>query len=253
MPSRVTPKHPASHDPADAYRALVFHDQSVTVDMIRLTLDHGVFETRSALTEKECVRALREWQPHIALLDLELVTEGLLSLLGPQPGGGFKIPVFGLTRRGDLKTKLEAFDMGVDDIMSMPISPEELLARTLAVVRRAYGVKLPLRPVMRIDDIDFDILARRVTVGDSELHLTSLEQSLLYLLSGSKGRVVTRDEIMDALWGHDYVSESNVVDRHIRNLRAKLQNDWRRPRFIATVPGLGYRFLPDGSPGEGED
>ena len=58
------------------------------------------------------------------------------------------------------------------------------------------------------------------------------------------GQVVTRDEILDALWGVDYVSESNVVDRHIRNLRAKLQNDWRKPRFIATVPGRGYRFIP---------
>ena len=213
--------------------------------MIRLTLNHGVFEIRAALTEDECLQALSHWQPHLALLDLELVTEGIISRLKRPAGAGFEIPVFGLTRRGDLKTKLEAFDMGVDDIMSMPFSPEELLARAIAIVRRAYGVRLPLRPVIRIDDIEFDILARRVTVGQSELHLTSLEQTLLYLLAGSEGRVVTREEIMDALWGSDYVSESNVVDRHIRNLRAKLQNDWRKPRFIATVPGKGYRFLPE--------
>ena len=80
--------------------------------------------------------------------------------------------------------------------------------------------------------------------GASELHLTGLEQSLLYLLAARAGQVVTRDEILDALWGVDYVSESNVVDRHVRNLRAKLQNDWRKPRFIATVPGKGYQFLP---------
>lgn len=67
---------------------------------------------------------------------------------------------------------------------------------------------------------------------------------MLYLLAANAGRVVTREEILDTLWGVDYVAESNVVDRQIRNLRARLQNDWRQPRFIATVPGRGYRFLP---------
>ena len=71
-----------------------------------------------------------------------------------------------------------------------------------------------------------------------------LEQSLLYLLASRGGRLVTRDEILDAIWGTDFVAESNVVDRHIRSLRSKLQNDYRHPRFIATVPGKGYRFIP---------
>lgn len=78
----------------------------------------------------------------------------------------------------------------------------------------------------------------------AELHLTALEQSLLYLLAANAGRVVSREEILDALWGQDYVPESNVVDRQVRNLRARLSDDWRRPRFIATVPGRGYRFMP---------
>ena len=76
---------------------------------------------------------------------------------------------------------------------------------------------------------------------------------MLYLLAARAGQVVTRDEILDALWGVDYVSESNVVDRHVRNLRAKLQNDWRKPRFIATVPGKGYRFIPTFSDPERAD
>ena len=98
--------------------------------------------------------------------------------------------------------------------------------------------------VLKIGELKIDILKRTVQVGGSELHLTSLEQSLLYLLAANAGRVVSREEILDTLWGVDYVAESNVVDRQIRNLRARLQNDWRTPRFIATVPGRGYRFLP---------
>jgi DNA-binding response OmpR family regulator len=76
------------------------------------------------------------------------------------------------------------------------------------------------------------------------LHLTSLEQSLLYLLAANAGQLVTREQILDNLWGVDYAPGSNVVDRHVRNLRTKLQDDWRRPRFIATVLGRGYRFVP---------
>jgi len=92
-------------------------------------------------------------------------------------------------------------------------------------------------------ELEIDILHRSVRAGSVELRLTALEQSLLYLLAANAGRVVTREEILDTLWGVDYVAESNVVDRQIRNLRARLQNDWREPRFIATVPGRGYRFL----------
>ena len=91
------------------------------------------------------------------------------------------------------------------------------------------------------------------------VHLSGIEQSLLYLLASRAGRTVTRDEILDAIWGTDFVAESNVVDRHIRSLRIKLQNDYRHPRFIATVPGQGYRFIPtfsnqgwDGGSDQGE-
>ena len=99
-------------------------------------------------------------------------------------------------------------------------------------------------PVIKLGEIEIDILSREVHAGDSNVHLTGIEQSLLYLLASRAGRVVTRDEILDAVWGPDFVTESNMVDRHIRSLRIKLQNDYRHPRFIATVPGEGYRFIP---------
>ena len=108
--------------------------------------------------------------------------------------------------------------------------------------------------------MEIDILHREVRAGGSVVHLTGIEQSLLYLLASRGGRVVTRDEILDAIWGTDFVAESNIVDRHIRTLRVKLNDDYRRPRFIATKSGKGYRFVPtfsntgwDGGqdPGEG--
>jgi DNA-binding response OmpR family regulator len=90
--------------------------------------------------------------------------------------------------------------------------------------------------VLRLGDLEIDLVNRRVRAGGSDLHLTPLEQSLLYLLAANAGRLLTRDEILEYLWGAEYVAESNVVDRYIRNLRIKLQNHSRRPRYIATVP-----------------
>jgi two-component system KDP operon response regulator KdpE len=99
-------------------------------------------------------------------------------------------------------------------------------------------------PVLKMGDLEVGVVNRQVRVGTARLRLTVIEQSLLFLLAANAGKVLSRDEILDALWGMDFAAESNVVDRHIRALRGKLQDDWHKPRFIATVPGRGYRFIP---------
>jgi two-component system response regulator RstA len=104
-------------------------------------------------------------------------------------------------------------------------------------------------PVVRFGELEIDILHRRARIDGHAMHLTSLELGLLYLLAVNGGRTLTRDEILDHLWGIDYVAGSNVVDRHVHTLRAKLRDDWRQPRFIATVPGKGYRFVLTASDG----
>jgi DNA-binding response OmpR family regulator len=226
-------------------RVLVMVEQPLLVEVIKLTLNHGVYVTREAQGVSEATVVLDAWVPHLAVIDMDIGGDRLLrQMVNPDGGRSLRTPVLALTRRGDLATKLAAFEQGVDDIMTIPFSPEELLARVLVITRRALGKAVAFNPVQRLGELEIDILHRQVRAGSSELHLTGLEQSLLYLLAARAGQVVTRDEILDALWGVDYVSESNVVDRHIRNLRSKLQNDWRKPRFIATVPGKGYRFLP---------
>jgi len=224
-------------------RILVMVEQALIAEVIKLTLNHGVYVTREARDVSEATAALGEWHPHLAVIDMDIGGGQLLQHMAGAHSSA-RPPVLALTRRGDLRTKLAAFEQGVDDIMTIPFSPEELLARVIAITRRTYGRPVPFNPVLKLGEIEIDIMQRQVRAGGSELHLTGLEQSLLYLLVARAGQVVTRDEILDTLWGVDYVSESNVVDRHIRNLRAKLQNDWRKPRFIATVPGRGYRFIP---------
>jgi DNA-binding response OmpR family regulator len=227
-------------------RALVLHERSLVVDLIQLTLNHGLFVVRAANDLATARELLEAWRPHMAVIDMDHDdSAALLHMLGATSTlTSSATPVLGLTRRGDLKTKLRAFDLGVDDILTVPFSPEELLARSIVLSRRTFGFDRPIVPTIRLGEMEIDIVRREVRTGTSVIHLSGIEQSLLYLLASRGGQVVTRDDIIDGIWGSDFVAESNIVDRHIRSLRVKLQNDYKRPRFIATVPGKGYRFIP---------
>jgi DNA-binding response OmpR family regulator len=224
-------------------RALLVIDVPVLADVVRLALNHGYYDVRVAPTVEQASKVVTEWRPHLVVLDMDSAAHVILERLIDAATDGERVPVVALTRRGDLKSKLAAFERGVDDILSVPFSPEEFVARVLALMRRTFRDAAVFSPVLRVGDLEIDILNRHVRVGHTELHLTPLEQSLLYLLAANAGRLLTRDQILDYLWGADYVAESNIVDRHIRNLRIKLQNHSKRPRYIATVPGRGYRFL----------
>ncbi len=235
---------PRSFSKAGPARVLLLTDQTVIVRLIKLTLNRGAFLAREAANPAEAAALLRDWNPHIAIVDMDAGGGQFLERLGRAEGpAGLRTPVLALTRGGELKTKLEAFERGVDDIMTVPFSTEELLARMLVIARRSYGAALTFAPVLRVGDLEVDIVNRSVRVDGQDVHLSGLEQALLYLLAANAGRVIRRDEILDALWGGDYVAESNLVDRHIKNLRRRLHDDWRKPRFIATVPGQGYAFV----------
>jgi DNA-binding response OmpR family regulator len=230
----------------EARRALVMHDRPLVIDLIELTLNHGLYVVRAAGNLAEAEALLASWHPHMTVVDMDHDdSTALLQRLGASNNlMRTATPVLGLTRRGDLQTKLKAFDLGVDDILTMPFSPEELLARSIVITRRASGTRQAIVPIIRLGEIELDIVKREVRAGQSVIHLSGIEQSLLYLLASRGGRVVSREDILDAIWGTDFVAESNIVDRHIRTLRIKLQDDYRHPRFIATVRREGYRFIP---------
>lgn len=230
-------------------RVLLLIDQPVLAKVVKLALSHDDYRTRVAQTVEQAAEALIEWRPHLAVVDMDVARGAVLGRLAVATTEAGRMPVIALTRRGDLKTKLAAFEAGVDDILTLPFSPDEFVARILAVMRRTYRGAVVFMPVLRLGALEIDILRRRVRAGETELHLTSLELSLLYLLAANAGRLLTRDEILDRLWGTDYMAESNVVDRHVHDLRTKLQDHSRRPRYIATVPGRGYRFIPTAAAG----
>src|SRR6266550_941588 len=155
--------------PDEARRALVLHDRAAVVDLIELTLNHGLFLVRAARDLGEAEGILVEWQPHMAVVDMDHDDSTLLlRRLGASSSmSASSIPVLGLTRRGDLPTKLKAFDLGVDDIVTMPFSPEELLARSIVITRRASGIDRPIVPTITIGEMEVDIVNREVRAGRS--------------------------------------------------------------------------------------
>ncbi len=222
---------------------LIVLEDKALANTIDLTLRHGSYVRRSEVSVNGARSALADWKPHLLLLDIDLENGAAMQLIDYARADG-PMGIIALTRRSDLRGKLDAFERGADDYISVPFVPDDLVARSRAVVRRTHGSAGELVPQLRVGDLVIDVLNRKVVAGDHELHLTSLEQALLYLLAANAGSVLTREQILDALWGTDFVIESNVVDRHVRALRAKLQDDWHKPRYIETVPGSGYRFVP---------
>jgi DNA-binding response OmpR family regulator len=209
---------------------------------VALTLNHGKYETRIAQDAKSARAELESWRPHLLLVDLDADDPHSVGLIG-QRVANRRVPTIAFSLRGDLKTKLAAFDRGADDIIAVPFVPEELVARVLALMRRGYGDDVAFIPVIKVAGMEIDLLNQQVRVGKLRPELTAMEQALLYLLASNAGQTLGREEILNALWGSDFVPGSNVVDRHVRNLRLKLKDPWRNPRFIGTVPGKGYRFV----------
>jgi len=217
-------------------------DDHPLTKVVSLALDHRAYELRIGRTLADATLAVAEMRPHLAIVDVDADAGRTIELIG-QESGGRMLPVIALTHRDDLKTDLAVLDRGADDILTVPFVPAELIMRVRVLVRRAYGERRHIVPVVRVGDLSIDVLNRCVQIGTSEIHLTSLEQALLYLLVANSGTVVTRDVILDALWGPDFVTETNVVERHIRALRVKLRDDVNQTRYIHTIRGKGYRFV----------
>jgi two-component system, OmpR family, response regulator ResD len=232
----------AMEPPQAPVRVLLVLDNVVMASVAKLTLNHGAYELRNVTSSPAVAATLAFWQPHLVLLDMELEGATIMQQIGVVQPGGARLPVIGLTRRGDLKSKLAAFEAGAQDILTLPFSPEELLARVVAIVRRSYTDTVAFTPVVEVGHFELDILNRTARSGTSEIRLTSLEQSLFYLLAANAGRIVSQKEI-NALCGADSIDDNASADRQIRNLRARLLTVFTQQEFIATVPGRGYRFL----------
>jgi DNA-binding response OmpR family regulator len=223
----------------DSPRALIVMDETLG-NLVGLTLQHGLYEIRRTTEAQECRDIVSGWTPHIAFIDLDRY-ELFIDIVGRGLTHGHT-PIIAFTRRRDTRLKLSAYERGADDILEVPFTLDEIVARPFALMRRAHGITVTIVPKIRLDGLEVDLIEQRVSVAGRELHLTPIQQTLLYLLAANAGKALSREDLLATIWGGEFEIESNVVDRHIRELRVKLGDEWRAPRYIETVPGAGYRF-----------
>lgn len=154
------------------------------------------------------------------------------------------VPIIMLTAKGELENRIAGLELGADDYLVKPFSPRELIARVRALLRRANVGDEPQRDRLIFGDLELDITAHRAILDGQDLDLTASEFNLLTTLARYPGRVYSRMELVEKVLGYDFEGYERTVDSHIKNLRAKLKDNPRDPRFIYTVHGVGYRFEP---------
>lgn len=148
-----------------------------------------------------------------------------------------------VTARAEEVDKLVGLEVGADDYVTKPFSPREVLARVRAVLRRDRIMRSDERTVLQYEGLTINVDGRMVHVGDEAVDLTTLEFDLLTAMAESPGRVFSRTQLLERVWGYDFYGDERVVDVHIRSVRAKLSDDATAPRFIGTVRGVGYKFM----------
>ncbi len=228
-------------------RILVVDDEAHIRTVLRAYLSNEGFEVVESGTAAAALALLADADERIdlALLDLGLPDLGGLEVLA-RIRATSELPVILVTARAEEVDKLVGLSVGADDYITKPFSPREVVARVRTVLRRAgrpTGAP-PSDPVLRFDGIEVDPRTREVRVADRPVSLTALEFDLLLALAADAGRVFSRAQLLEQVWGYDFYGDERVVDVHIRSIRASHGDDAAQPRFVGTVRGVGYRFLP---------
>lgn len=174
----------------------------------------------------------------VILLDIMLPGRDGLSILRGLREQKNTVPVILLTARSGLDERVEGLNLGADDYLAKPFFMEELIARIIAVSRRATGEQLS---VIHHDNLTLNLITREIRRGEEALELTSREFNMLELLMRSPGRVYSRTQLLENVWGYDFDPQTNVVDVYVRRVRGKIDAP-EAPSFIETVRGVGYRF-----------
>jgi DNA-binding response OmpR family regulator len=223
-------------------RILVVDDEAGIRDLVRTYLRNEGFDVDEAADGDEAIDRFTRHAPELIVLDLRLPTMDGFDVLR-EVRRTSRVPVIVLSARAEETDKLVGLELGADDYLTKPFSPRELVARVRAVLRRARPDPAPDDDVRRFDGLSIDTARREVLVDGAPVELTTLEFDLLDALAGAPGRVFTRRQLTERVWGWDFYGDERIVDVHIRNLRKALADAADAPRFIGTVRGVGYKFL----------
>ncbi|HEY0411034.1 MAG TPA: response regulator transcription factor [Candidatus Dormibacteraeota bacterium] len=224
-------------------RVLVIDDEALIRKTVRLACEQEGYAVQEAETGTQALTALESFRPDIILLDLMLPDISGFDICRDIRRTGSKVPILILSAKTEEIDVVVGLEIGADDYIVKPFRPRELLARIAAHLRKARQDDErgdDGRMVFR--DLVIDVNERRVFRAGTEVNLTHTEFDLLTLLAAQAGKALSREKILNAVWGYDHPIETRVIDVHIRNLRRKIEENPSQPLYILAVPGVGYRF-----------
>jgi DNA-binding response OmpR family regulator len=225
---------------------LMIEDDDRLAGMVSDYLGASGYQVSHAPDAHAGLDRLQQALPDLVILDLMLPDMDGLQVcqrIRALPGAAGQVPVLMLTAKGDPMDRIIGLEMGADDYLPKPFEPRELLARIRAVLRRKQGGLVAAAPQsMQFGSLDIDRDARRVSVRGEERELTSYQFDLLVALAERAGRVLTRDQIMEAVRGRELEAFDRSIDVHMGRIRAAIEDDVKNPKRILTVRGVGYVF-----------
>ncbi len=226
-----------------AKKILVVEDEKKMVNVMRAYLEQAGFEVVTANDGLQALTVFRHEKPNLVLLDLNLPgMDGLDVARTLRKESG--VPIIMVTARVEETDRLIGLELGADDYIAKPFSPREVVARVRAVLRRTEGQTASAQ-VLRAGELAVDLSKHTVVIGEHPVELTPTEFDLLVTLMQNPGRAFSRAQLLDQALGESFEGYDRTVDAHIKNLRSKIGDDPKNPRYILTVFGVGYRFADE--------
>ncbi|MCK4392718.1 response regulator transcription factor [Candidatus Bipolaricaulota bacterium] len=221
-------------------RILVVDDEEMILRTVRAYLDREGFKTYTATDGEEALRAFEEKGPDLIVLDLMLPKLNGIEVT-KRIRAKSSVPIIMLTAKAAEADRIVGLELGADDYVVKPFSPRELVARVRAVLRRIEGEASATERIA-VGELEIDLKTREVKVNGREVELTPTEFDLLAFLARHPGHVFTRLQLLREVQGYTYDVFARTIDTHVKNLRRKIEEDPKEPRYILTVHGVGYRF-----------
>lgn len=222
---------------------LVVEDDEDTAEVVCTLLQDAGYTTQSVDRGETALDEIAAVSPDLVLLDLRLPDMNGLDILRTVRSHSF-LPMIVLSGAGTDRDRVHALEAGADDYMAKPFSPEELIARVRALLRRVEWTPKP-ETKLRVRRLELDMPRRQASINGKRLHLTPIEYGILVTLMRNAGKIVSHDDLLRAVWGDNYKGDYSVLRVNVSRLRQKLEENARRPTYVVTVPGRGY-WMPVG-------
>lgn len=220
---------------------LICDDDPVVHESLGLYLTSEGYEHQSAYDGQQALEMFENQHPDLIVLDLMMPKMSGTDVCRTIRQKS-SVPIIMLTAKGEIEDRIIGLELGADDYLIKPFSPRELVARVRALFRRAHQADEPAVEVLDFGDLVIDISGHKILVEGKEVDLTASEFKLLTTLARHPGRVYNRMELVEKVLGYDFEGYERTIDSHVKNLRAKLGDDPKKPKWLYTVHGVGYRF-----------